>query len=89
MNTRLTLLLIAALTAFGPVAAQPRLIIEIVIGSMRAGDLDRYAANFSDDGFRRLTERGTLYTDARYDCQQTTTPVWPHSPRGPCPRPTV
>ena len=75
MNTRLTLILIAALTAFGPVAAQPRLIVEIVIGSMRAGDLDRYAANFSDDGFRRLTERGTLYADARYDCQQTTTPV--------------
>lgn len=75
MNTRLILILIAVVAAFRPAAAQPRLIVEIVIGSMRAGDLDRYAANFGEGGFRRLMERGTVYTDARYDCQQTTTPV--------------
>ena len=75
MNTRLFLLLIAALTAFRTAPAQPRLIVQIVVGSMRAGDLDRYAANFGEGGFRRLTERGTIYTDARYDYLQTTTPV--------------
>lgn len=56
-------------------AAEVRLIVNIVVGSMRAGDLDRYAANFGAGGIRRLTEEGTLYTDNRYDCQQTTTPV--------------
>ena len=40
MNKRLILLLIAALAAFRATAAQPRLIVQIVIGSMRAGDLD-------------------------------------------------
>ena len=76
MNTRLILILIAALTAFRTAAtAQPRLIVQIVVGSMRAGDLDRYAANFGEGGFRLLTEHGTVYTDARYDCLQTTTPV--------------
>ena len=75
MNRRLILLTIAALTAFGPIAAKPRLIVQIVVGSMRAGDPDRYAANFDEGGFLRLTERGTVYADARYDYLQTTTPV--------------
>ena len=75
MNKRLILLLIAALAALRTAPAHPRLIIQIVVGSMRAGDLDRYAANFGEGGFRLLTERGTVYTDARYDCLQTTTPV--------------
>ena len=73
MNKRLILLLIAALAALRTAPAQPRLIIQIVVGSMRAGDLDRYAANFGEGGFRLLPERGTVYTDARYDCLQTTT----------------
>ena len=42
---------------------------------MRAEDLNRYAANFGEGGFRRLTDGGTVYTDCRYDFQQTTTPV--------------
>ena len=75
MNTRLIPILIAALTAIVPAASQPRLIVQIVVGSMRAGDLDRYADNFGEGGFRQLTERGTVYTDARYDYLQTTTPV--------------
>ena len=75
MNKRLILLAIAALTAFAPAAAQPRLIVQIVVGSMRAGDLDRYAVNFDEGGVLRLTERGTVYSDARYDYLQTTTPV--------------
>ncbi len=69
------LLAIAALTALQGFAAQPRLIVEIVVGSMRAEDLDRYAANFGEGGFRRMTEGGIRYTDCRYDYQQTTTPV--------------
>lgn len=74
MKKRIILLLLAAATAL-TAAAKPRLIVQIVVGSMRAGDLERYAANFGDGGFRRLTGGGTVYADARYDCMQTTTPV--------------
>ncbi len=56
-------------------ASTPRLVVQLVVSSMRAEDLDRYAANFSDDGFLRLVRSGTRYTSGRYDYQQTTTPV--------------
>lgn len=74
MKKRIILLLLAA-AALTTAAARPRLIVQIVVGSMRAGDLERYAANFGDGGLKRLTEGGTCYADARYDCMQTTTPV--------------
>lgn len=75
MKRKLLLIAIAALTASQTWAAKPRLVVNIVVGSMRAEDLDRYAANFGEGGFRRLTTGGTVYTDSRYDYQQTTTPV--------------
>lgn len=53
----------------------PRLVVQVVVSSMRAGDLDRYMPNFGEGGFRRLAENGVRYTQCRYDCQQTTTPV--------------
>ena len=43
-------------------ASTPRLVVQLVVSSMRAEDLDRYAANFSDDGFLRLVRSGTRYT---------------------------
>lgn len=75
MRKSLLLLAIALTTALGAYAQKPRLIIQIVAGSMRASDLERYAANFDQGGFRRLMDGGTLYTNAQYDCLQTTTPV--------------
>ena len=76
MNRKILLLAIAALASFRGIAAEtPRLIVQIVVGSMRAEDLARYAENFGEGGFRRLTQGGTVYTDSRYDYQQTTTPV--------------
>ncbi len=75
MKKQITALFLLLLTAPCALAAQPRLIVQIVVGSMRAEDLDRYAANFGEGGLRRLTEGGTLYADAGYDCQQTVTPV--------------
>ena len=72
-------LVLSAIALFGALqtfaAEPPRLIVQIVVGSMRAEDLNRYAANFGEGGFRRLTDSGTVYTDCRYDFQQTTTPV--------------
>ena len=76
MNKKLLLLAIALLAVSGGFGAEaPRLIVQIVVGSMRAEDLGRYAANFGEGGFRRLMQGGTVYTDCRYDFQQTTTPV--------------
>lgn len=75
MKHKLFLLTIAALAAFGTCAAEPRLIVEIVVGSMRAEALSRYADNFGEGGLRRLADGGTVYTDSRYDFQQTTAPV--------------
>ncbi len=76
MNKRLILLAIALFTATRSFCAEPpRLIVQIVVGSMRAEDLGRYDANFGEGGFRRLMQGGTVYTDCRYDFQQTTTPV--------------
>lgn len=77
MRHKITILLLASLFAAydASAAVKPRLIVQIVVGSMRAEDLDRYAANFGEGGLRRLAEGGTVYSDARYDYQQTTTPV--------------
>lgn len=53
----------------------PRLLVNIVVSSMHADDLDKYSANFSSGGFRRLMNNGTWFTNASYDYMQTTTPV--------------
>ena len=75
MTKKSHILLLLVFAALQTAAAQPRLIVQIVVGSMRGEDLDRYAANFGEGGFRRLTEGGTVYADSRYDYLQTTTPV--------------
>ncbi len=67
-------LLFGALTASAQ-QRPPRLIIQIVVSSMRASDIERYSANFSEMGLNRMLGEGTVYTDARYNYQQTTTPV--------------
>ena len=56
-------------------ATKPRIVVNIVVSSMRADDLERYANNFTDSGFRRLTNNGQWFTNASYDYMQTTTPV--------------
>ncbi|MBQ5726006.1 MAG: alkaline phosphatase family protein [Alistipes sp.] len=55
--------------------AQPRLVVNIVVSSMRADDLTRYEKNFSEGGFRRLIYGGATFYNASYDYMQTTTPV--------------
>lgn len=75
MKHQIILLTIAALTAFEAQGAKPRLIVNIVVGSMRAEDLNRYSANFGEGGIRRLMDGGAVFSDCRYDYQQTTTPV--------------
>ena len=75
MKKHIFALLLAAFAAFPASAARPRLVVQIVVSSMRAQDIARYGDNFGEGGFRRLTDGGTVYTDAAYNYQQTTTPV--------------
>lgn len=56
-------------------AEKPRLLVNIVVSSMRADDLERYGNNFSTGGFNRLINNGAYFTNASYDYMQTTTPV--------------
>lgn len=58
-----------------PAQTSPRLVVNIVVSSMGANDLDRYANNFSSTGFRRLINGGQRFTNASYNYMQTTTPV--------------
>ena len=55
--------------------SKPRLMVNIVVSSMHANDLNRYAANFTSGGFSRLKNEGVWFTNASYDYMQTTTPV--------------
>ena len=75
MKHKIILLAIAAFAALEVSAARPRLVVNIVVGSMRAEDLSRYADNYGEGGLRRLIDGGTVFGDSRYDYQQTTTPV--------------
>ena len=56
-------------------AERPRLLVNIVVSSMRADDLNHYNRNFSNGGFNRLINNGAYFTNASYDYMQTTTPV--------------
>ena len=67
------LMMASAVTAVA--ATKPRLVVNIVVSSMRADDLERYAKNFTNNGFRRLTDNGQWFTNASYSYMQTTSPV--------------
>lgn len=54
-------------------SAQPRLAVNIVVSSMRASDIERYADNFGEGGFRRLTDGGAVFTECYADYAQTST----------------
>ena len=78
-NLKIYLLLSIILSTLCSVSAntqkRPRLVVNIVVSSMHADDLNRYADNFSNGGFRRLMNNGAWFTNASYDYMQTTTPV--------------
>lgn len=78
-NLKIYTLLIAIFTTFCVAKANtqhsPRLLVNIVVSSMHADDLNKYQHNFSSGGFRRLMNNGAWFTNASYDYMQTTTPV--------------
>ena len=56
----------------GTVPARPRVAVLIVVDQMRADYLQRYADRFHD-GFKRLLDRGAVFTEARYPYASTKT----------------
>lgn len=71
ITTLLFMLTLSTLMA----AEKPRLVVQIVVSSMRAGDLERYAENYGEGGLKRLLAEGLHYTEAGYDFRQTLTPT--------------
>ena len=66
--TRLLILcIVAMLPCIATFAAPPRLVVNIVVGSMSSNDLDRFAPNLTEGGFRRIMQDGVTYTQAYYD----------------------
>lgn len=71
----LTLFIILCVAITAKAKTTPRLVVNIVISSMNANDLERYAGNFSSTGIRRLINGGQSFTNATYDYMQTSTPT--------------
>ncbi len=71
---RLILSVTLALTAVSAVKAEePQLVVNIIVGSMRSTDLDRYSEGFGDGGFHRLMRTGTRFTECYADYLPTST----------------
>ncbi len=54
-------------------AAQPRLIVLLVVDQMRADYLERFRARFGADGFQRLAREGARFTNCHYNYAVTVT----------------
>ncbi|MBQ9138182.1 MAG: alkaline phosphatase family protein [Alistipes sp.] len=61
------LLSILALSIAITASAQPKMVINIVVGGMRATDLERYSANLSAEGLMRLKRGGVNFTECYTD----------------------
>lgn len=52
---------------------QPKLVVNIVISQMRYDYLDRFGENFGESGFKTFREKGTTFSNARYNYMLTNT----------------
>ena len=59
--------IVALLSTLAATAAQPKLVVNIVVGGMKASDLERYEQNFSDGGFNLLKNSGVLFAECYTD----------------------
>lgn len=69
----LSILAVALLSYTTAMAERPRLVVNIIVGSLRNSDLDRYSSNFSDGGFKRLMDEGVRYHNAMLDYANSST----------------
>lgn len=60
--------IVALIATCGTATAQqkPRLVINIVVGTMRGDDLERFESNFTEGGFKRLISGGRYFNNAYY-----------------------
>ncbi|MEC6830205.1 alkaline phosphatase family protein [Photobacterium toruni] len=54
---------------------KPKLVVQITVDALRGDLLERYKANFGNDGFRYLMDNGSYYTNAYYQHANTETIV--------------
>jgi predicted AlkP superfamily pyrophosphatase or phosphodiesterase len=54
---------------------KPKLVVQITVDALRGDLLERYKANFGNNGFRYLMDNGTYYTNAYYQHGNTETIV--------------
>ena len=59
--------IVALIGAFTATAAQPKLVVNIVVGGMKASDLERYEKNFNNGGFRMLKSGGVVFAECYTD----------------------
>lgn len=69
----LSIVVIALLSHTSALADKPRLVVNIIVGSLSDSDLDRYSANFSDGGFKLFMQKGVRYHNAYLDYANTST----------------
>ena len=72
-----TITALTLLTTFSAFAqtATPNLVLQITVDGLRGDLLERYAHNFSDNGFNYLLKQGTVYKNAHYQHANTETIV--------------
>lgn len=68
--TAFVLATIAAIPAF---AAKPKLVVAILVDQLRYDYMERFHDQFTEGGFRMLTDKGAFMTFARYDYCPTIT----------------
>lgn len=73
ISARITLLIALLMVATNSMAHEPRLVVNLVVGSLSEHDFERLGDNFTDGGFRRLTDGGLYFKNAHYDFSHTST----------------
>lgn len=68
---------VSTLLAFGPLQAQetPKLVLQITVDQLRGDLISRYGAGMGPDGFHRLLDTGTYFSDAHHRHANTETIV--------------
>ena len=70
--------LLAVVMALAPLktaAETPKLVVNIVVSQMRYDYLVRFSHNLENGGFKKFLDQGMVFTDARYNYMQTSTPA--------------
>lgn len=73
ISARITLLIVLLMVATNSMAHEPRLVVNLVVGSLSEQDFERLGDNFTEGGFRRLTDGGLYFKRAHYDFSHTST----------------